>query len=152
MIQALGLVMAGGVLFLVAVAAPDGGPDPISVRQGVAYGAVFASVAVAMRVGRDEAGHLVSLGGAAIVAGMVTMPGGNPLGAAMAGLGLLVFGTGALRRPPLNTRVIGRLVGVGILLILGLLFAAGHGFGSWLVALAATSAVVVVSRIGTGRA
>lgn len=115
-----GLIVAAGVFALVALVAPDRGPDASSLQQGAAIAVVIAAVPVATIIRPVDAARVVSLGGAMAAAGLGTMFGGNLAGLLMAVAGVPILLVGAYQEPRISSGLVGRLVVYAVLLILAM--------------------------------
>lgn len=112
----LGLLLAVGVLVLVAFIAPDDGIDASSLQQGIGLAATIAAVPVALLLRPAEPWRGVALGGAMALAGFSMTFGGNLIGLLMAIAGISILLAGASQRPSLTLGLVVRLVGYAILL------------------------------------
>lgn len=139
-----GLLVAVGVSILVGWVAPDDGATSISVRQGLAYGLVFAASPLGVLVARVPARAAAALGGGMTVAGAATMPGGNLVGGVMLATGFVILLTGTAAGTDGITRaLLVRFVSTALLLFAGVVLALGVSpIGG---AAAAVTAGVVVS-------
>lgn len=113
---ALGLLLAVGVLVLVAFIAPDDGIDAASLQQGIGLAATVAAVPVALLLRPIGPWRPVALGGAMAVAGFSMTFGGNLIGLLMAIAGIAILVAGASQQPSLRLGFVLRLVGYAILL------------------------------------
>lgn len=113
---ALGLLLAVGVLVLVAFIAPDDGIDASSLQQGIGLAATIAAVPVALLLRPAEPWRGVALGGAMALAGFSMTFGGNLIGLLMAIAGVAILLAGASQQPSLTLGLVVRLVVYAILL------------------------------------
>lgn len=120
-----GLVVAAGIFILIALVAPDRGPDAASLQQGTAIAAVIAAVPVATIIRPVDASRVVSLGGAMTAAGLGTMFGGNLAGLLMAVSGVGILLVGAYQEPRVSSGLVCRLVAYAVLLILAMWLSLG---------------------------
>ena len=126
------LTIAVIVFVLFGLNAPDGGPTPASVFQGLVLLAVFAAPAVATLLAPE---YVLGLGGAMFVTGAALMSGGNLLGPLMLMPGVLLVLAGVAYRPAREAPVWLRLVGNTAALVLATYLATGPGVFSWLIAM-----------------
>jgi hypothetical protein len=124
---AAGVLIALVVLVLVAVVFPDEGASPASAREAVAISAVFAAAPIAALAPASNARLAVALGGGTALAGAAVTQGGNLLGPMLALTGLLILLAGASRRPAPDWRLIGLVLGYGIVLGLAMWLTIGTG-------------------------
>lgn len=136
-----GAAISFGVFVLVAYA-PDQGPTSVSIRQGLALAVVFAT-AHGTLLAPANSSLVASLGGGMVVAGVSTIPGGNPAGLIMIVPGVLLILGAALHHPELNRRVIGQFLLVAPMLALGVYLALDTSVFTGLGAL--VTAIVVAS-------
>lgn len=136
----LGVLVAVAVFVLVAFIAPDEGPTPASLRQGLAMLAVFAAPPVAALVAPE---HAAAMGGAMFVVGGVTMMGGNVAMALMTGAGLLLLLAATTRSEHVTADVWIRFALVTIALVTGVYLAHDTAIVTGLGAMAIAVLVVI---------
>jgi hypothetical protein len=122
--------------------APDGGPTPASVFQGLVLLAVFAGPAVASLLAPE---YVLALGGAMFVTGAALMSGGNLLGPLMLMPGVLLLLAGLTVRPAREAPVWMRLIGNTAALVLAMYLAISPGVMTWLIALVIAAVVAVAN-------
>lgn len=101
-----GLIVAAGIFVLIALVAPDHGPDASSLQQGAAIALVAAAVPVATIIRPVDSSRVVSLGGAMTAAGLGTMFDGNLAGLLMAVSGVPILLVGAYREPRISSGLV----------------------------------------------
>jgi len=150
--SAIGFAISIGVLILVGWIAPDDGATGISVRQAIALAVVFMAAPIAAWIAPRDPVNLVGVGGGWVVAGAATMMGGNVLMAVAIPYGFLILSLGAAQRPPMTTRVVGRLLAIAVALIFAVGFAIGTGVLTGIGAFVLAAAVAGSAALGSGRA
>lgn len=126
----LGIVTGIAVFVVIAAIAPDEGPDPTALAQGLGMGAIVAAAPTGALMSGGTPRMVVSLGGAMTVAGMATTPGGNLAGLVMAVAGLPLLLAGASRGPFLTWGIVGSILGFGVVLAIGMYAGLAAGLGT----------------------
>lgn len=146
-LAALGWAIALAVLVAVGWLFPDTGASPNSILQAAPLAIVFAAVPTGVWVWATNDVYLVVTGGGWLVAGAITLVGGNTLMLAAIAYGLAVLLNGAATEPKLTPMLVGAFVGVTAALVGAVILALDPSWTSSLPALLLVVLVVAIGRL-----